>query len=101
MNDQLTWIDRIVEVTGWHHEPEGDAGWEQVEAELGVALPSDFKELCRRFVPGSFYAYLDLLRPTGAHESRQLLAAWALCRRESFASVYARTRSTDRTGDRG
>ncbi|MEU8301096.1 hypothetical protein AB0C04_27880 [Micromonospora sp. NPDC048909] len=89
MDDQLTWIDRIIEVTGWRQEPESAVGWEQVEAELGVALPSDFKQLCRRFVPGSFYAYLDLLRPAAGHSSRQLLAAWAFCRNESFAGVYA------------
>ncbi|MEV0806933.1 hypothetical protein [Micromonospora sp. NPDC050200] len=57
MNDQLTWIDRIIDVTGWRQEPEDGVGWEQVEAELGVALPTDFKELCRRFVPGAFYAW--------------------------------------------
>ncbi|MFI5488465.1 hypothetical protein [Micromonospora echinaurantiaca] len=89
VNDQLTWIDRIIDVTGWRHEPADSVGWEQAEAELGVALPADFKELCRRFVPGSFYAYLDLLRPTNEHRSRDLLAAWTRCRNESFASVYA------------
>ncbi|MEU2614819.1 hypothetical protein ABZ570_25015 [Micromonospora sp. NPDC007271] len=52
MNDQLTWIDRIIDVTGWRQKPEDGVGWEQVEAGLGVALPTDFKELCRRFVPG-------------------------------------------------
>ncbi|MEV4661994.1 hypothetical protein AB0J85_08575 [Micromonospora echinofusca] len=67
MNDQLTWIDRIIDVTGWCQEPEDGVGWERVEAELEVALPSDFKELCRRFVPGAFYAYLDLLRQTDDH----------------------------------
>ncbi|SCG72398.1 hypothetical protein [Micromonospora coxensis] len=89
VDDQLTWIDRIIDVTGWHQEPEDGAGWEATEAELGVALPTDFKELCRRFVPGSFYAYLDLLRPTDEHMSRELIAAWAFCRSESFASGYA------------
>ncbi|MEH0821497.1 MULTISPECIES: hypothetical protein [unclassified Micromonospora] len=89
MNDQLRWIDRIIDVTGWHQKPEDGAGWEQAEAEIGVALPSDFKELCRRFMPGSFYAYLHLLRSTGEHESRDLLQMWAYCRSESFARVYA------------
>lgn len=79
VNDQQTWIDRIVDVTGWHHDPADDAGWEQVESELGVVLPSDFKELCRRFAPGAFYAYLDLLRPTDDH-AQALLRTWGSCR---------------------
>ncbi|MFF4875454.1 hypothetical protein [Micromonospora sp. NPDC000668] len=70
------WIDRIVDVTAWSQEPEG-AGWDQVEAELGVALPTDFKELCRRFVPGMFSGYLTLLRPTDEHDFTPLLSMWA------------------------
>ncbi|TWG19714.1 hypothetical protein FHU34_115100 [Micromonospora taraxaci] len=89
VNDQLTWIDRIIDVTGWHQEIEDGAGWEQVEAEIGVAFPSDFKDLCRRFVPGSFYAYLQLLRSTREREPGDLLRMWAYCRSESFAAVYA------------
>ncbi|MFI6257891.1 hypothetical protein ACIBCL_17565 [Micromonospora zamorensis] len=79
MNDQLTWIDRLIDVTGWHQEPEDGAGWEQVESTLGLVLPSDFKELCRRFAPGAFYAYLHLLRPTGDH-AQPLLRTWASLR---------------------
>ncbi|TNH29932.1 hypothetical protein FHG89_10130 [Micromonospora orduensis] len=89
MNDQVTWIERIIDVTGWRQEPEGGASWGEVEAELGVALPTDFKELCRRFVPGLFYGYLDLLRSPGEHESWELLSRWAFCRSESYAQLYA------------
>lgn len=73
--DQGVWIDRIVEVTGWRQGTEGP-GWEQVEAELGVALPADFKELSRRFVPGAFSGYLSLLRPTDDHFETPLLSMW-------------------------
>ncbi|MER7891664.1 hypothetical protein ABTX15_17730 [Micromonospora sp. NPDC094482] len=47
-----------------------------MEAELGVTLPGDFKELCRRFVPGLFMAHLDLLRPTTDHDSTSMLRWW-------------------------
>ena len=89
LNDQLTWIDRIIDVTGWHQDPEDGVGWEQVEAELGVALLPDFKELCRRFVPGAFYAYLDLLRPTDDH-AQPLLRTWASCRQWASGCDSAR-----------
>lgn len=84
--------------------PEGGVGWEQVEAELGVALPSDFKELCRRFVPGAFYAHLDLLRPTDDH-AQPLLRTWAFCRQwaseHDSARLWTLTRCTSPTNGRG
>lgn len=82
VHGQQRWIDRIVDVTGWRQEPGDGVGWEQVEAELGVALPTDFTELCRRFAPGLFYGYLDLLRPPGEGESWDLLSRWNVCRSE-------------------
>ncbi|MEO3748014.1 hypothetical protein [Plantactinospora sp. B5E13] len=82
-------MDRIIEVTGWRHDPEG-SGWEQVETELGVALPADFKELTRRFVPGSFSGYLSLMRLTDGHDERPLLRTWARDRqREGENAIFA------------
>ncbi|MCG5441313.1 SMI1/KNR4 family protein [Micromonospora sp. NIE79] len=89
MTDQLTWIDRIIDVTGWRKVPEDGVGWEQVEAQLGVPLPTDFKELCRRFVPGRFYAYLDLFRPTDDH-AQPLFRAWAYSRQWPSEPDFAR-----------
>jgi hypothetical protein len=54
-----SWIDRIAEVTGWYGLPD-ETGWADVEAQIGVRLPSDFKELSRRFGNGSYYGRLDL-----------------------------------------
>lgn len=68
----MTWIDQIVEVTGWRGEPV-EYGWDREEAELGVRLPSDFKELTRRFPAGAFYAYLNLMRQEGEPDSHHLL----------------------------
>lgn len=75
------WVERIVEVTGWRGEPD-ETGWEQAEARIGVRLPSDFKELARRFGDGSFYAFLALLRPVGDQdaglaEGWEFLRQWA------------------------
>jgi len=89
VTDQLTWIDRIIDVTGWRKMPEDGVGWEQVEAQLGVPLPTDFKELCRRFVPGRFYAYLELFRPTDDH-AQPLFRAWAYSRQWPSEPDFAR-----------
>jgi hypothetical protein len=67
----MNWVDRIVEATGWRGEPD-EANWSRTESQLGVALPGDFKELCRTFPPGMFSAYLDLMRPTDEHDSESL-----------------------------
>jgi hypothetical protein len=68
----MRWTERIVEATRWHGDPD-DTGWEQVETALGTALPADFKELCRRFGPGAFSAYLTLFRPDDEDGSMPLL----------------------------
>lgn len=47
------WVDRLQEITGWDGY-EWDFDWGDIQAELGTALPSDFKELCERFGPGYF-----------------------------------------------
>ena len=68
----MTWIDQIVEATGWREEPV-EYGWDREEAELGVTLPSDFKELSRRFPGGTFYAYLSLLQAESSPHLYKLL----------------------------
>ncbi|MGI5523989.1 hypothetical protein ACQEUX_24070 [Micromonospora sp. CA-259024] len=74
-------------MTGWRQGAEGPE-WGQVEAELGVALPGDFKELSRRFVPGTFWGYLSLLRPTDEHFETPLLSMWHGGRQVSAQSKF-------------
>ncbi|MET8359767.1 hypothetical protein [Micromonospora sp. NPDC005171] len=81
------WTDRIVEATGWRQAAEGSE-WEHVEAELGIALPADFKELSRRFVSGAFWGYLSLLRPTDEHFGTPLLSMWHGGRQVSAQSTF-------------
>ena len=59
-----------------------------MEAELGVTLPTDFKELSRRFVPGSFSGYLSLLRPTDEHDQTPLLSSWLTSRQVAGRSEF-------------
>jgi SUKH superfamily protein len=49
----MDWVDMIQEATGWHGS-RWRCDWREAESELGVSLPSDYKELCERFGPGEF-----------------------------------------------
>ncbi|WP_247663086.1 hypothetical protein [Micromonospora sp. U21] len=78
----MNWTDRIVDATGWRQEPiDGDGG--DVESELGATLPTDYQELCRRFGPGSFSAYLYVLPPTAEQGSTSLLGTWQRYRQDN------------------
>ena len=74
----MSWVDRLQEATGWHQEPL-ELDWAELESELGTALPEDYKEICARFEPGSFSAFLSLLRG-GDHRLYDLRSTWKLMR---------------------
>jgi hypothetical protein len=68
---------------------EGD--WALTETELGLSLPEDYRELCGRFEPGTFSAYVEVLRDSG---SDSLLANWRLLKQhterfDQAAEAYA------------
>lgn len=68
------WIDRLLELTGWH-QPRWECEWTETEARLGVSLPADYKELCARFGPGIFAEdYLTVLADERA--GRDSLLRW-------------------------
>jgi hypothetical protein len=68
------WVDRLLELTGWD-QPRWECEWGETEAELGVSLPSDYKELCARFGPGIFAEdYLTVLADQRA--GRDSLLRW-------------------------
>ncbi|NUP45882.1 MAG: SMI1/KNR4 family protein, partial [Catenulispora sp.] len=81
----MQWVERLQEATGWT-QPAQQGDWAPTEAELGVSLPQDYKELCARFEPGTFSAYANVLREGGADS---LLANWRLINRtaEQFEQV--------------
>ncbi|MGD3110489.1 hypothetical protein [Streptomyces sp. YGL11-2] len=72
--DQL-WVDRLVQVTGWQQERQ-EIDWGPVEDSFGTSLPADYKEICALFAPGSFSAYLEVLRPVGGTSSSRVLDTW-------------------------
>ncbi|GHE62113.1 hypothetical protein GCM10014715_14610 [Streptomyces spiralis] len=69
----MEWLDRLQEATGWQG-PRYACDWAGAEAELGTALPADWKELWARFGPGSFSYYLFALRDGEGTDS--LLHFW-------------------------
>ncbi|WP_127508965.1 SMI1/KNR4 family protein [Actinoplanes solisilvae] len=78
----MNWVERIMEAVGSRRDPQGP-GWEQVEAELGVTLPADFKELSARFGDGSFSDYLILLQPNADQGLTPLLSMWSTALRQT------------------
>ncbi|MFC8721388.1 hypothetical protein [Kitasatospora sp. NPDC057198] len=60
-----TWAERLCAITGWKPREHPTVDWQAAEAELGTALPQEYREVVDAFGPGSFDGYLDLLTPNG------------------------------------
>ncbi|MFC9931738.1 hypothetical protein [Streptomyces sp. NPDC127190] len=58
-----SWGERLCALTGWEPVPRPAVDWAAVEADLGTALPADYKEIVGLFGPGGFDDYVDLLIP--------------------------------------
>jgi len=54
----VSWVDRVVAVTGWDADLTHPVDWAAVENRLGTALPGDYKRLAEIFGCGAFDAYL-------------------------------------------
>ncbi|MEU8239141.1 hypothetical protein AB0C07_12915 [Actinoplanes missouriensis] len=59
----MSWVERIAEVTRARPDRR-DIAWAPVDAELGAAVPSDFRELCALFGDRYFNGFLRLMSPT-------------------------------------
>ncbi|MCP2245434.1 SMI1/KNR4 family protein [Lentzea aerocolonigenes] len=56
-------VDELVEMTGWTGATSAGAHWASVEAQLGLRLPTDFKDLAERFPNGYFSSYVAMYGP--------------------------------------
>ncbi|MBB3732477.1 SMI1/KNR4 family protein [Nonomuraea dietziae] len=64
----MTTIDDLVALVPPPTEPVDARGdWHEVEAALGLALPTDFKALIERYGLGQFVDHITPLTPFGAH----------------------------------
>jgi hypothetical protein len=53
LKDRCMWVQQVIELTGW--EPLGIfVDWAAIEGELGILLPTDYKELYEAFGGGVF-----------------------------------------------
>jgi hypothetical protein len=86
----MSWTQRIIEVTGARSEPR-EIDWARVGAELGTALPSDYRELCSLFGGGFYSAFLRLLQPVvDVAATDGLLYSWRWNRNHpQYAHLYA------------
>lgn len=84
----MSWVDRLQEITGWREEP-WECDWSGTEAALGVAIPSDYKELCERFGPGYFTDSIRIIHDRG---EEGMLSQWQsdlrLCRHGGLSSIW-------------
>lgn len=68
LKDRCMWVQRVIEPTGW--EPLGiSVDWAGIEGELGVPLPTDYKELYEAFGGGVFSDSVSFLGATRASRS--------------------------------
>jgi hypothetical protein len=84
-------LDRLLSITpppATPLEPGVPDGWPWVEAELGTALPEDFKRFTELYGSGKFDDFLYLLNPFAADPAGNLVAA-----RDGMLAAYAETRA--------
>ncbi|WP_037307101.1 SMI1/KNR4 family protein [Amycolatopsis orientalis] len=55
-------VDGIADLLGWQRQFTPERSWATVEHDLGVALPSDYKELLARF-PGGVFRRIEIDSP--------------------------------------
>lgn len=83
-----TWVDRLQGITGWQ-EDLWECDWSETEEALGVELPLDYKELCRRFGPGYFSDRIRILLDRG---DEGILSGWQsdlmLCKNGGSSSLW-------------
>lgn len=94
------WVDRLQGITGWRGEG-WECNWSDTETVLGVALPSDYKELCRRFGPGYFSDYIRVMFDRGEEGVLSWLDSCIDMLQEFPSSAYDPYEFYDRVKRRG
>ncbi|MFJ8475968.1 SMI1/KNR4 family protein [Kitasatospora sp. NPDC094011] len=63
MDTAATWSEKLATITGWEAATKRVIDWPSVEARLGIALPTDYKQLAEWFGSGEFNGFLQLETP--------------------------------------
>jgi hypothetical protein len=89
--------EHLATLTGWPGQGRTDTDWVQAEEELGVAVPSDFRELASRFPDGTFqgYLYFQPGTPNLVDLRDRLLGELRRCRSEENLEDTAPSRDPD------
>lgn len=62
--ETMSWVERLVAITGGRPSPVPAPDWAAVESRLGTALPSDYKKLVEAFgCDGRFNGFYDVFGP--------------------------------------
>jgi hypothetical protein len=76
----MSWTERITDATGSRPQPR-DIDLAPVEAELGTALPGDYRELCSLFGRGLYSGFVQIMQPGGAGDVDSINSWWRSGRR--------------------
>ncbi|MGW8887596.1 hypothetical protein [Streptomyces sp. NPDC055749] len=81
--EETSWVAGVVAVTGWGTARARTFDWAAVEARIGTALPTDYKQLTGILRRGAFDGFLELHLPDAGFESGDIvlhtewLSEWA------------------------
>lgn len=99
----MSWVSRIADAVEWR-SIDVDISWEVIEARLGTALPTDYKELCRCFGVGEFSEYLHVYGAPGGADSQivnNLASLWRTLEKYPFTRDSFAPYGLYRPGGRG
>jgi len=62
--------------------------WTQVEAEIGVLLPTSYKDVCRVFGAGTFFKFINVFDPWTPNRHMNLCVQWGIRRKALIESGW-------------
>ncbi len=67
----MNWVDMIARAVSWR-SLDLEVSWREIEWQLGVQLPSDYKLFCECFGAGQFSGYLEVYSSSGGTDCKIL-----------------------------
>jgi hypothetical protein len=75
--DSRLYVEQLCAILGPLDPPSGPIDWSAVENSLRFVLPSDYKELCRRYLDMQLNRFLVVVHPHPTYEGGETLKTWS------------------------